>query len=172
MIEAVNKRLIGNFLEINGDIVKLELESRRNFINKIKFKRMRKKLINHAKRIKKLNLLLTKDNLNELFYFIWNNYPPHGEFKEIKSTRINHDENYIESKIEYDEYQIVITIYQDEDDIEFQIRSSNQENNKKNINISRKDVSDNGEFKSIFENLNSKLLELISEYILEIITKY
>ena len=89
MIEAVNKRLIGNFLEINGDIVKLELESRKNFINKIKFKRMRKKLINHAKRIKKLNLVLTKDNLNELFYFIWNNYPPHGEFKDIKSTRIN-----------------------------------------------------------------------------------
>mgnify|MGYP004507037313 CR=1 FL=1 len=168
----MNKRLIGNFLEINGDIVKLETESRKNFINKIKFKRMRKKLIDHTKRIKKLNLVLTKDNLNELFYFIWNNYPPNGEFKEIKSTKINHEEDYIESKIEYEDYQIIITIYQDEDDIEFQIRSSNQEDDKKNINISRKDVSDDGEFKSIFETLNSKLLELISDYILEIIIKY
>lgn len=172
MIEVNKMRLIGDFLEINGDIVKLEMESKKNFINKIKFKRMRNRLIKNIKKLKKSNMILSKENLKELFYYIWNNYPPKGEYKYITSTIMNHEENFIESNIEYDDYKVSITIYEDEDDIEFNINSNNPNDKKKNISISRKNVSDDGEFKNIFIILNQKLLELISDYLLDIITKY
>lgn len=84
------KRIIGEFMEISADILQNQLNSKLPaFLAKIISKHQRKKLIKSCKKFRNSNYILDKYNISELIYYVYNNYPPKGEYGSICFAKID-----------------------------------------------------------------------------------
>lgn len=182
MVEMNNKnRIIGDFLEINSNILEYQMSGKNfldKFYKKIKSKRYRKKLLNAAKKLKSSNYYLNIHNVAELFYTTFNNYPPKGNFGHVFYSKINDESNLINGIIQYESdnniknLQAIFVINLEENKMEITIKeySFNEEHNYYIELVEMK--TDNKQTKYIIEIINALMLETISDYIEEVITKF
>lgn len=168
-------RIIGDFLEINADILLQYQKSKLpEFIKrKISFWH-RKKLLKSARKIANSNIILTKDNLGELFAYTYNNFPPKGSFGCIICSKINNNEQQIEAVIKFDSYKAIITIDKDVSTFDLVVSYKNLEDNtNKNCSISCTNLnSDNPITKPLLEKINKRLLLDMSDYIVSNISLF
>ena len=177
-------RIIGEFLEINSDIVKAEFDNEQlsnwycllKIWNRYHYERTRKKLLKMARNIPKLNIALNKYNLSELFVYMYNNFPPNGSYECIKSVSMNEDEyEYITSNIVFDSYSIAITIYSNnENKFELTATEKKPDSTYGTFHVELEDLSyqSSSKLNDIVLELNTELLKCISDYIVEVVSAY
>lgn len=181
MVEMNNKnRIIGDFLEINSNILEYQMSGKNfldKFYKKIKSKRYRKKLLNAARKLKDSNYVLNIHNVAELFCTTFNNYPPKGNFGHVFYSKINNGDNdLINGIIQYgkleDNLQAVFVINLKENKMEITINNSDY-NEENNYYIELTEMkTENKQTKVIVETINRLMLETISDYIEEIVSKF
>lgn len=168
-------RIIGDFLEINADIIQQRESSKLpKFIANIRASYHHKKLIKAVNKFKKSKYILTKDNLAEFFAYTYNNFPPYGSYKSVLASKINDkNANEIEGIIKFDSYKAVITIDKryKKFDISIYNKVSQISSQSCSINVeklySEKEVSS-----ELLSKINEKILEDMCDYILSIIMIY
>lgn len=172
-------RLIGDVMEINGDILMQEQNSKLpKFLARIRSRYYRSKLIKSAKKLRKANVPLTYDNLRELFNYMISNYPPEGSYKNIKKVKI-----YTASEIDYMDAWVEL------DNLKFLIKfnSTAEVRGKFDVTISHtvsetltetfeimlsKLETTKPELRDIIRELNNTLYNVIADYIIETISSY
>lgn len=172
-IDKNDSRLIGNFIEINADILSEQINSKRpKFIANIIAKRQRKRLLKLADKLSKSGVILDKSNLAEFFTYVHSHYE--GKYGIIK--------NIIISGNEYD-YEISATVIID-DDIRYIITITEQREMQIVCNTSYKTsnggfntfktrlYSERPEYREYIELLNKGLREELFRYIREAIGAY
>lgn len=177
MVENNNERIIGSCLEINSDIIRMKFEEDKKFPKlfiKLRENFYRGKLIKTVKKLEKANIPLTKANLLELFSYIYSNFPPNGSYQNIK--QILHVEkenlNIWKAIVKYTD-DILYTI--DIDVIESTFTVTVIINNKEKDTRSTTDIylkeliTDKEKMKDHIRNLNSLMIKIIMNYILQII---
>ena len=167
-------RIIGDFLEINADIISKEFKSKLpKFISKIHYNKYKKRLIKSATNLKNSNMILTKENLEELFSYCYNNYPPNGSYRSINKVMYNQDTGKYEGIIKFDNITAIIDIEKNYDGFTIGVKEKNIESGEWNnfsIHCIRLDTKNNAALDTI-KNINKQLLEDISNFILDIINK-
>lgn len=176
-MENHDKRIIGDFLEINADIVKERFESKLpNFLADLRSNYYRNKLIKSAKKLKNSNLPLSTENLYEFFIYVYNNFPPHGAFQSVILTKLNErDEGTnIEAVIQSEDLNAIISIDESETGFKVSISKRKTSDLKNGCTIHCKDrlVSTNSNSAELVTELNNLLLSDISDYIISIISAY
>ena len=165
-------RIIGDFLEINADIVERRFKSKLpKILANIEEKHSRNKLIKSAKKIQESNMILSIYNLSELFIYTFNNFPPNGKYKSIMISKVVNDSNNIEAVIKFEDIVSIINIDKKENTIDVNITQDNNtfftrcngllKNSKKG---SRVDI--------ILMRINKELLNTITDYIIETLESY
>jgi hypothetical protein len=174
MDDKSTTRLIGDFLELNADILSNQFNSKYpKFIANLQAKYYRNKLIKSANKLKKSNFILNTDNLVELFIYIYNNYEGnYGCINKILINLNNYNNSIIDTEIVIDNIKAHINI--DTSNPKMTINGviiKDKINHSFNINTyelkSNKPVSS-----EVIPIINKKLLEDLSNYILEIIGNY
>lgn len=170
-------RIIGDFLEINADIVKQEVDSNLpKFLSKMKAKLFRKRLLKSLYKLKSSNYILNSRNLSELFTYTFNNFPPMGEYNSIKHSKIIEDTGYSirsEAVIEFDNIKCIIYLDSREKYFEINVSQTLENNNKMGFNLSLTELSsEKDQYKDIVSNINDKLVDELVSYIESIIKNY
>ena len=170
-----SSRIIGDFLEINSDIVQAEFNSKLpKFIKKYKFRKQRKRLLDNVSKLRDSGIVLETDNIVELFSYIYNNFYPETSYKSIEKCKINTDIEAYEGIIKFDNIVSIITIEKDiypKFNINTKINVSNGISQGINIEIDRL-YSDNTKKNDILSRVNSELVNVICDYIEDIIKPY
>jgi hypothetical protein len=170
-----NNRIIGDFLEINSDIVQQEFESKLpKFMKKMKSKKLRKRLLDNIDKLRNSNMILGTDNLIELFSYVYNNFYPEASYKSIIKCKVDLDKEEYEAVIQFDNQTSIITIEKDTYP-KFNINSKIMisKGASKGINIQVHELfSDNPTKNEILSNVNRELLNIICDYIEEIVEPY
>ena len=172
-IKENDTRLIGNFIEINADILAEQINSKHpKFIASIIANRNRKRLLKLANKLSKKDIILDRSNLAEFFTYIHNHYE--GKYGIIR--------NIIISGNEYD-YEISATVIID-DDIRYIINIDQQKEMQIVCYTSYKTsnggfntfktrlYSERPEYREYIELLNKGLREELFRYIHEAIGAY
>lgn len=173
MIDKNNNRIIGDFFEINADIVQREVTSKLpKFIKHRISYRDRKKLLKAAIKIKNSDHVLNSDNLSEFFIYLYNNFPPNGKYKSVYASKYDEDLNIIEAIILFDSCKAVITI--DRSSTGFDIRITDKKTNifTESSAIHCDELSHNGSRSEVMKKINKRLKSDIADYIIEILQKY
>ena len=168
----MNDKIIADFLEINRDISMIGIGKKFKFINNIKKKYYRKKLIKRVEILAKSDIILTKNNIFELVSYIYSNYLPTGKFGYIDKidyfSKINMFKVFIIEK----ENNYIISISEKDKKLSLCIITKNDINNK-SYTIELKELSSNNrEVKKYIDDLNKILLNTMIEYIMDIIKSY
>lgn len=167
-------RIIGDFLEVNADIVSFEHTSKLpKIIKKIISISQRSKLKKSVNKMRK-GFILTTDNISELFVYIYNNYPPHGSFKSIKTCKINdEDAKEIEGVLAFDNHQVVITIDKNIPGFDIVVKTRKEDGGIDGISIHiDKMYSDKKHCHDIILKVNEILLNDLCDYILSVLNNY
>jgi hypothetical protein len=177
MIDVKSKdRLIGDVIEVNGDIVAQEYNSKLpKPIKKIYYNRYRKKLLKSIDKLVSSNHILTTDNLIEFFTVTFNNFPPDGRFNSIiRSVRDDVLNHCIEAVIKFDEYEYLITIDRlDYPNFRLICRRHIDEYTTDGINITtNKLFSANPKKSDYLEKINRQILKEIGEYLRSNVASY
>ena len=168
-------RIIGNCLELNSDILKMRFEDIKTPkpILLIKENYYRYRLKKSVYKLEKANIPLNKENLLELFTYIFNNFPPYGNYKNIKHIMHvdNENMNIWKAVIRYsedivysididnnDDVFIVAIVVKDEDNSRFTTTAYLKELYSKKENIHNH-----------IYNLNKLLINIIKDYIINVI---
>ena len=107
MIDNSMDRIIGDYMEINSDIVVREFNSKLpKFISKWISRNQRKKLLSSIEKFRNSNYILTWFNLVELFTYIFNNFEPDHSYGII--TKVEIINNKMEALVEYDDYHALV----------------------------------------------------------------
>lgn len=169
-------RIIGDFLEINADIVLYEQSSPNKFVKIIRHfiaKRNRNKLLNSLKKLRDSNHILDTDNLLELFIYIYNNFPPKGSYNSIKTVKIlDEDGNKVEALVSFDNYSSLISIDKRESGFDIVIHELKEGNSNSCSIHCDKMYSDNPRTEDWLFIINGQLLNDMCDYIDSIITQY
>lgn len=172
----MSSRLIGECLEINADIVKERTNTKLpSFIADIISSYYRKRLLKSVKKLRNSHYILTSENLLEFFNYTFNNFPPYGTYKSVSMSKIFDNDNYntIVALIKFEDYTVDITIYSnipDYFDINI-INDSQQGTNKYFLHLNSL-YSENNNIKDILNIINEKLLNDITDYIIDTISIY
>ena len=171
-----NERIIGSCLEINSDIIRMKFEDTKTpklFIF-IKENFYRHKLIKSVKKLEKANVPLNKENLLELFAYIFSNFPPYGNYRSIKQVMHvdKEDMNIWKAVIRYSEdivYSIDIDAKEDTFTVAIIVRDS-EKDSRNTVTVYLKELYSKKENidEHIYE-LNKLLINIIKDYILEVI---
>lgn len=168
-------RIIGDFLEINSDIIQAEFESKLpKFLKKFKFRKQRKRLLSNVSKLRESNMTLEVDNLIELFSYVYNNFYPETSYKCIKKCKINVDKGIYEAMINFDN-QVSVIVIEEETYPKFNISSKIivRDGVSEGIDIQTdKLFSDNNAKNEILSRINKELLNTICDYIEDIIKPY
>ena len=165
-------RLIGDFLEINADIVERRFKSKLpKILANIEEKHSRNKLIKTAKKIQESNMILSIYNLSELFIYTFNNFPPNGKYKSIMISKVVNDSNNIEAVIKFEDIVSIINIDKKENTIDVNIT---QDNNTffTRCNGLLKHSKKGSKVDIILMRINKELLNTITDYIIETLESY
>lgn len=166
------ERIIGSCLELNGEIVSMSFNSNLpKFLAKIREFYFKRKLINSVKKLKKANTPLTTDNVMELFNYIYSNFPPFGSYKNIKSVIHTDKTDIWRSSISKDDIVYIIEIDTISKGImNITIHINDENGNGKTITCYLKELKTEKEYaKKYINSLNSILINIIMEYILDTI---
>ena len=170
-------RIIGDYLEINADIVTFRFRSKYpRFIKKILVNQKYKKLLNSLEKFRKSDYILNVNNLYEFFIYIFNNYPPYGNYHSVDSITIKSIElgkKQIEAKVCFD--RIIAWIAIEEEGVSFEINAKEISPNKEQtgINITlQKMESKSSSVNLLLQKINKQLIEDIYQYIFDIISSY
>ena len=170
-------RIIGDFLEINADIVKQQVDSTLPaFISKLRAKYFRKKLLRSLHKLKKKHYVLTCKNIAELFTYTFNNFSPKGNYNSIKYSKVKVDsESYfgIEGIVEFDNLTSIISMKSN--DLYFEINTSitKDDGSKDQFNLTlQKMYTDNNKYHDTIYKINEKLLDELISYIDSILNHY
>ena len=170
-----DKRIIGDFLEINGENIQYRENNKRNPISKIIYKYNRRKLKKAVTKLKKSNIILNRFNIIELFSYIYNNFPPDGKYDIIYRSKINmNNPDEVEGILKFDNYTVIINTC-DENNISINIHITDEEGNIKNYTLNSESISTSNisaEINSILNIINKKLLDIMCNYILNVINLY
>lgn len=181
----MNDRLIGDFLEINADIIyQRQISKLPKLFSNMKAKYYHKKLIKRVNRLKKSNYILTRDNLSELFSYIYNNFPPYGSYKSILTSKINNeDATQVEGVILFGStelksytniysYKAVISIDNEINKMDVMVNLQKGDDYENLFFEIDKLYSENNKTSEILEILNKQLLDDLTDYILSVISLY
>ena len=164
-------RIIGSFLEINGDIILQENESKLpKFIKKIRSRYYRNKVIKSIKKLRNSNHILSKDNIEEFFSYTFNSFPPYGKYKSVVTSKI--DNNTTEGILEFDNYKVIITIEKDEENFEIHINEINEDRYDTYNLYLDKLYSESKSSREILYTINNRLLNDICDFINTIVMLY
>ena len=176
MIELDNNdRIIGDFLEINADIVSYkQLSKSPKFITNFSVKRKRKRLRKMIDKLKETDYVLNKNNLIEIFAYIYNNFPPYGRYGSIYMVKMNDIENTdIEAVIRFDNIVAVITIEDRMHGFGINIKDSSDPESLKSCSVNvNKLESKNKRSKDLLKKINERLFKDMIDYIESIILLY
>ena len=168
-------RLIGDCLELNGEINEKIFNSKfPKFIKNFQKKYYTKKMMKIVDKISDGNTPLNRSNIIELATYLNNNYQPTGSFSNIKHVKYFSDSDTYLMRLEFDESIIVFNIPNAGDkNIQTFICKIVPKNSIQSYEVELKEmVTDNNEIRHILIDANAELLNIISQYILEIIGKY
>lgn len=165
-------RIIGDFLEINADIVERRFKSKLpKILANIEEKHSRNKLIKTAKKIRESDNTLNLYNLSELFIYTFNNFPPNGNYKSIMISKVVDEGNIIEAVIKFEDIVSIINIDKKENTIDVNIT---QDNNTffTRCNGLLKHSKKGSRVDIILMRINKELLNTITDYIIETLESY
>lgn len=173
MIEVENtRRIIGDFFEINADILQEELSSKYpKFISKWIANRKRNKLINIANKFRSSNHKLDAYNLIEYISYIQNNYSDTKRYKSVFLAKVSEDLRIAEAMIKFDNYKVLISVSLDLKVFDVTI-DHNVEGTYKKYDIHCDKLDRDGEIGLILYKVNDILLKDISDFIIENISAY
>lgn len=163
------ERIIGNFLEINSDIVSVEATSKKpKIIKKLRSKFFRFRLLKMVKKLRKQNYILTKENLIEFFTYTFNNFPPYGRYKSVYVSKVHDDR--IEAILYIDNNEILIFFDLKEKGFEFTISNHSEDG----VNVNHLYCSENLSHKTIqvVADVNEVLKNNICDYLEETISAF
>ena len=170
------ERIIGSCLEINSDIIRMKFEDNKTpkWIISMKESYYRHKLVKSVKKLEKANVPLNKENLLELFAYIFSNFPPYGNYKNIKQVMHvdKEDMNIWKTVIRYSEdivYSIDIDTKEDTFTVAIIVRDP-EKDSRNTVTVYLKELYSKKENidEHIYE-LNKLLINIIKDYILEVI---
>ena len=175
MIELNNNRLIGDFFETNAAIGYEESSNEKSpkFLVKWRAKRQRKKLISIINNLCDSEYVLTRDNIYELFVYLFNNADIYNKdnIKIFKPESSDADDR-IEGVIKLDNLMTLIHLEHNTSFMEITIEAKS-ENNSSKIEINRSELADNmGIAEESLKKINKYLLSIIKDFLLFNITKY
>ena len=107
MINQSMNRIIGDFMEINSDIVVQQFNSKLpKFISKWLATNKRKKLLKTLDKFRNSDYILVWNNIVELLIFVYNNFEPEHKYKVVENVTLMN--NKLEAFIKFDNYQCLI----------------------------------------------------------------
>lgn len=174
-------QLIGDFLIINAEILDKQFNSKLpKFMSKFIANYQRRKLIKIAKKIKKSNMIMNKDNLIELFTYIYNNFQDdNGRFGCVQKVFIESNFKYLQAVIYFDG-NIASFIFEEYTtnnckSFDLNIDCSKDPKYINNYSITKEDLSSNEISKvpsEILNRINQLLLEDMTSYIITSVSSY
>lgn len=182
--ETSMNRIIGDYMEINADIISAQLQSKYpKFISKFIAKRQKKKLISSIEKFRNSDYILNWYNLIEYFEYIYNRFfDADRSYKSITKVAMNKLEYDIQLEAVFKIDKIIGTVFFDaipeepssNDHIKFNLVMRDQyihRQSTSSLNI----YVDKLEFKSerngyMVELLNQTLKNDICDFMIEIIT--
>ena len=178
MIDQSMTRIIGDFLEVNSDIVAQEFNSKLpKFISKRISHKKRKKLLTAIEKFRKSEYILSWVNLIELFTYIYNSFEPDHNYGVVSETVLT--SNKLEAIIYFDNYYCLIffdqlppsNIYED---IKFNLKMKTINANGNNgIDVYLSSLKGSSKrSQDLIEELNYVLKNTIVDYIEDVINKY
>lgn len=175
MIELDNNRLIGDFFEANAFISYEEFTNEKSpkFIVKWRAKRQRKKLLSIINNLCDSNYILTRDNIYELFVYLFNNADiyKNNDIRIFKPKSDSSDDR-IEGVIKLDNLMCLIHLEHNTKYMEITIETKSDKNNTSKIEINREELSDNmGIANESLKKINKFLLFIIKDFLLFNISK-
>lgn len=172
-----NDRIIGNCLEINGDIIRMRFNNDKfpKFIfSRIKEKYYRYKLIKSVKKLSKANIPLNKNNLIELFAYMHSNFPPYGNYQNI--IQVMHvDKNDIDiwkCIIKYSDNMLFTIDIDNKEELFTVVLTVNNPDKNERVNRTvylKHLATSKEEMKDYIKNLNNIMIKIIMDYILLVI---
>ena len=182
MIDTKNmNRIIGDYFEINSDIVAKEFNSKLpKFISKRIAKKQRLKLLDSLTKFRESNYIMNWINIVELFTYIYNNFDVDHKYKGV--TKVEMYNNTLEALVEFDGYYALIFFDHlpegnNNEEIKFNLRmryiSTDSNDTRNGIDIylsSLKATSRNAQ--KYVDELNYVLRNYICDYIEETLNKY
>lgn len=183
MIDNSMDRIIGDFIEINGDIISREYNSKLPKFIKSRIANMqRKKLLSNLDKFKNSNYILTWINIVELAYFVFNNFEPDHCFEEIKRVTVHNDR--LEMLVEFEKYYHCLLYFDelpdfDNDDlsrltVKFNLKMryiSESKNEGIDVYIDELSNDNRDRIRTYQTKLNEVLKECIYKYIHSVINK-
>lgn len=168
-------RIIGDFLEINSDIVQAEFESKLpKFLRKLKFRKQRKRLLENVNKLRNSNMILEVDNIIEFFSYIYNNFYPETSYKSVFKCKVDIEKEIYEGVIKFDNQITIITIEKEfypKFNVNSKIMITDSVSNGIDIQTDKL-FSDNDRKNDILSKVNKILLDDICSYIEDIIKPY
>ena len=178
MISLDNDRLIGDFFESNSSITYEESTNTKSpkWLVKYRAKRQRKKLLSIINGLCKSDYILTRNNLYELFVYLFNNADIYKN-ESITVFKPNSDslDDRIEGVIKVDNIMCLIHIDHNIEFMEITIETSSKDNknNISKVEINRKELADpSGIAENQLKRINKYLLEIIYDFIKFNIERY
>ena len=177
MISLDNKnRLIGDFFEANSAIIYEESTNTKTpkLLVKYRAKRQRKKLISIINNLCSSDYTLTRDNVYELFVYLFNNA---DIFKKDEIKIYKPDDGIVDDRIEgvivLDNIMCLMHIDHNSDYIEITIQTKTSNTESSKIEINRKEVADkSGIANETLKKINKFLLEIIREFLIFNISRF
>ena len=177
MISLDNNRLIGDFFEANSSITYEESTNTKSFkwLVKYRAKKQRKKLLSIVEGLSKSDYVLTRDNIYELFVYLFNNADIYSK-DNLKIFKPNSEEtdDRIEGVIKLDNIMCLIHIDHNIEFMEITVETrSNNTNSTSKVEINRKELADpSGIAENQLKKINKFLLETIYDFIKFNIERY
>ena len=170
-------RIIGDCLEINADIVSYRFNSKLPiFIKRFIVNRKYQRIINFLKKFHKSEYVLTIENLSEFFIYVFNNYPPYGNYRSVEavtSKTVEFGKQQLETKISFDNIICWILIEEEKETFDINIREIGKDESRTGCSIStNKLYSSNPNIQPLLHKVNEELRNNIYHYILDIILSY
>lgn len=166
-----NTRIIGDFLEVNADIVQYQFNSKLpKFIAKYKANKLRNRLIKSINRLRESDMILSVYNVSEYLNYIYNEYE-NGTYKSI--SMIKKMNNLIEAVLKIDNINCIISVDSSEGIINIVLSQAISDDFNKGCNLTLKELSSiDPESNKQIKIVNNTLKKELFEFVLDLINRY
>lgn len=170
-----NSRIIGDFLEINSDIIEHGANSKLpKFLVNIRKNKYKKRLKRTILKLAHSKMILDRGNLAEYFVYLYNNFSPNGNFKSTFKVSVAGEEfERMEAVVKFDDIMAIIKINQeDQEGFDITVRTNGLTDNGSSHGCSvrvTKLQSNKANVNDLLYSVNEQLLQDMSEFLLEFI---
>lgn len=171
-------RIIGDFFEINANIVKQEADSKLpSFLSKLRANFFRRKLLKSLYKLEKSNYVLNAENISELFTYIFNNYPPKGNYNSIAFSKVMERNGNVEIEgiVRFDKISCIINLSTEKSTFEISISSIDKDGERHQFNLFLDKLytdEKNTYYNDIVYQINKDLLKEIVNYTESVLKMY